>query len=346
MRSWHGGSSTGVKENLPVDKGAIPQDKIFAFFDGEKRGKSLPELVSELLADQQETWPDLADGYESLKTVKDRELSCNGYSVRLRHNPLRARSTMAVVDKESIRKRPCFLCLENLPEGQKGILYRNAYVILCNPMPVFHSHLTIASIDHCPQRIDGNADPFLTVMADLGRAWTVLYNGPECGASAPDHLHFQAIPSGLLPVEEESIAKERLAGIGCIDGVGLYRVSDMGREVFMVKGDNQTALSVAFQRTVSAMGKPRHPGEEPMMNVAGITGRANQRVIIFPRAKHRPEMFFREGDERISVSPAVIEMGGVIVTPVERDFHRLNPDAVGTIYREVSLKTDIRSPIL
>ena len=86
-------------------------------------------------------------------------------------------------------------------------------------MPVFSPHFTVSHLDHRPQAIAEQIDAFLRLMADFGSGWTVLYNGPRCGASAPDHLHFQAVPSGQMPIEKEILEKKRLALITPVDGV-------------------------------------------------------------------------------------------------------------------------------
>ena len=198
--------------------------------------KSLPELCLELLSEQKKTWPDLREGYESLKDVRERDLPCRGFSVRLQYNPGRIKSSLADVSEKNVNERRCFLCLDHLPEGQKGILYRSEYLILCNPMPVFSSHFTVSHLDHRLQAIAEHIDTFLQLMADFGSGWTVLYNGPKCGASAPDHLHFQAAPSGQMPIEKEIREEKRLTLMKQVDGVLLYRVRDLGREVIILEG--------------------------------------------------------------------------------------------------------------
>jgi hypothetical protein len=315
-------------------------DRIYGTFDGPEPSRSLPDLVLGLLAEQRATWPDLEQAYEALQHVRQRELPCRGFSVRLQHNPGRMTSSTARVDDNEISERPCFLCLHRLPEGQKGVLYRSDYLVLCNPAPVFPSHFTIVRVEHRPQAIADQIDTFLRLAADFGSGWTVLYNGPRCGASAPDHLHFQAIPAGRLPVERELAQEERLALVSRADGVPLYRVGRMGREVIMLEGDDPDTVKRALSGYIDDLKKHTLTREEPMLNCAGFHDAGTWRLAVFPRRKHRPDVFFKEGDERVVVSPAVVEMAGVVVTPVERDFTRLDASAVEAIYREVSLETD------
>lgn len=319
----------------------IPPEKVLSVYSGEKDDGNLSQLIAELFAEQLSVWHGLADSYQSLEATKEREINCNGYSVCLRYNPLRKKSIMAVIDKKSIGERPCFLCLANLPENQKGILYRDRYLILCNPMPALRSHVTITSIDHRPQCIEENFDMLFQLMTDLGSAWTVLYNGPECGASAPDHHHFQAVPSGILPIEYEASIREKQRSIVRSDGIDVYRIDNVSREVIVLKGKKRPTARSVFQNIVSHMKENPASDKEPMMSIAGIVKNDEQQILIFPRSKHRPEAFFRQGDDRIVVSPAIIEMCGVVMTPMERDFQRLTADNIETIYGEVSKRVDM-----
>jgi len=184
-------------------------------------------------------------------------------------------------------------------------------------------------------------DTFLRIVADFGPGWTVLYNGPKCGASAPDHLHFQAAPSGKMPIEEEIHEEERLTLIKQIDGVLLYRMRDLGREVIILEGDDPRAVESAFRAFLNGLKKVLLIAEEPMMNIAGFYEERKWRLVIFPRRKHRPDAFFMEGEGRVVVSPGVIDMGGLIITPVEKDFKRLDKASVECIYAEVSLEGKI-----
>ncbi|MBP6940816.1 MAG: DUF4922 domain-containing protein [Syntrophorhabdaceae bacterium] len=308
-------------------------DKIYSSFNGG----DLQRLCDDLVAEQQNSWLELGEAYGSLKGVRVRDLGCDGFAVRLQHNPGRTINTLASVDRQDINARKCFLCAENLPQEQKGILYRGEYLILCNPRPVFHSHLTVTHLQHGPQNIADSIDSFLRLAADLGPGWTVLYNGPKCGASAPDHLHFQAVPSGRMPIEKEIIDEKRLAMIAEVDGIPLARMRGMGREIIVLAGDNPSALGNALKKLLNSLQRAFCINEEPMMNIAAFYEDATWRLLIFPRQKHRPDVFFREDDERVVVSPAVIEMGGVIVAPMEKDFERLDAHLVEGIFREVSL---------
>lgn len=321
----------------------VLEKHLYATFQGDEVSGSLSELCRRLLSEQKETWGELRSAHNSLKHVKTRRVQCTGFSVILQHNPGRATSSLARVDETNIRKRPCFLCADNLPEKQNGILYRGRFLILCNPAPVFPSHYTVSSVEHRTQTIAHNVEICLQLMADLGSDWTVLYNGPKCGASAPDHLHFQAIPRGKLPIEREIEEDQRLEIVMQRDRARLYRVKDAGRQVAVLAGDHAETLDIMLTRYLDRLKKVSHIDDEPMFNIAGSHINGAWRLFIFPRRKHRPDVFFREGDARIVVSPAIAEMAGIIVTPIERDFKRLDAAMIENIYREVSLP-DGQSP--
>jgi hypothetical protein len=204
-------------------------------------------------------------------------------------------------------------------------------------MPVFSSHFTVSHLDHRLQAIAGHVDTFLQLTTDFGPGWVILYNGPKCGASAPDHLHFQAAPSGQMPIEKEIREEKRLTLMKRIDCVLLHRVRDLGREVIVLEAGDLMALGKALKEFLDALKKVLLIDEEPMINIAGFYEESKWRLVIFPRQKHRPDAFSRKGGDRIVVSPGAIDMGGVLITPVEKDFHQLGGASVEDIFREVSL---------
>jgi hypothetical protein len=315
--------------------------RIYETFEGEKKGRELGELCLALLAEQKDSWTQLRQAYEALKQAKMRDLACEGFSVRLLYNPGRFRSTAAPVSDADIARRPCFLCEGHLPDAQKALLYRNAYLILANPMPVIPGHFTIAHVSHRPQAIAGHVRDLLDLTADFGRDWIILYNGPRCGASAPDHLHFQAIPSGQTPIEHELREERRWARNNpCNNGVPSWRIKDMGREVIIFRGEEREALVQALHRFLLVQSANRQGWEEPMLNLVAFFDDRMYTILLFPRRRHRPGVYFNEGDDRIVVSPAVVEMAGLIVTPFEKDFERLDRRTVEAIYSEVSLGRD------
>ncbi len=320
-----------------LSESAFQSKKIYAVFDGSR---SLSDLCLELLSDQKKTWPDLQKGYGELSNIKERDLPCQGFSVRLQHNPLRIKSSTADANKTEGGKKPCFLCLDRLPENQRGILYRNDYLILGNPMPVFSLHFTVSHVDHRAQGLEAYVQIFLQLSSDLGPGWMVLYNGPRCGASAPDHLHFQIAPSGRMPIEKEILEKKKLSPIKVADQVFFARGKDLGREIVVLEGRNPQAVEHVLKDFLQALRKVLSVNEEPMINVAGFCEEGKWRLLIFPRRKHRPHLFFMEGEDRVIISPGVIDMAGLLIVPVEKDFQRIDRPLIEGIYKEVSLEED------
>jgi hypothetical protein len=306
-------------------------------FTAATRETSLAELPRQLLEQQKLTWPQLTMGYASLGTVRLREIHCRGFSVWLQFNPGRILSTGAKVDARSIRQRQCFLCVENLPELQKGILYKDEFLILCNPAPIFAEHFTISNIHHVPQIFA----PYVLTMLDLARDLTphltVFYNGPKCGASAPDHMHFQANPMGLIPVETAAQEESRRVFRQSLNSVDVFTLRDFGRQVILLESRKRENLADLLNKVSDSLRQTVGAIEEPMINVLCSFADGAWRVIVFPRSKHRPDVYFKEEAERVLISPAAVDIGGLIVTPMEKDFKTVNPALVESIFQEVCL---------
>jgi len=315
--------------------------KTFAAYDGEETSGPLTGLYLRLMDEQKQTWPTLRRAQAALRTNVDREIRCSGFIVRVQHNPGRIGSTLARVEEGTTDGRPCFLCPSNLPPEQRGILYRGSWMILPNPMPVFPFHSTVVHVRHQPQGISGNMGAFLGVVGDFGDGWVVLYNGPKCGASAPDHLHFQVIPAGLLPVEAEVRSPGRLAPFRTERGHALFRAAGLGRQAVVLVGDDPQGTAETFQDFLGALKEALSLPDEPMINIVGYRKGGHLVLVIFPRRKHRPDAFFRAGDDRTMLSPAVVEMAGVLVTPLETDFKGLDAHKVEALFDEVSLEGEL-----
>jgi len=297
---------------------------------------SFSDELKALLQGQKKSWKILADGYVSLASVRHRELSCRGFDVTLQYNPGRMTSTAAPVDEQSISDRSCFLCVENLPKEQEGLLYSEDFIFLCNPAPIFAQHFTISHLSHRPQALEPFLSQFFSLAKDLSPAFSVFYNGPRCGASAPDHMHFQASPAGLIPVEREMQSSRREAVV-FVNRTEISTLKDFGRETIILEGTDPEQIGNTLLRLLGVFRDVAGTAEEPMVNII-CTFRAPQwRVILFPRKKHRPDAFFRKDKSRILVSPAAVDMGGLIITPSEIDFNRLDGKMIETIYSEVSL---------
>jgi len=266
--------------------------------------------------------------------VRTHEIELCGHVISVQHNPKRIVSTGAKVDPKSISERKCFLCLDNLALEQKGVLYRDEFVVLCNPFPIVDKHLTIPHLKHIPQSIEGRVPFFLELAREMAPDFTVFYNGPKCGASAPDHLHFQACPAGVVPVELVASDDGRESN-QLIGGISLSTMKFAGQHLIVIEGKKEMQLHDAFVRLVASMKRVLHVSDEPMMNIFCLYVDSMWRMIIFVRQKHRPDVFFKEGDGRVVISPAALDLGGVIVTPIEKDFERMDVSMLHDIFDEV-----------
>jgi ATP adenylyltransferase/5',5'''-P-1,P-4-tetraphosphate phosphorylase II len=234
--------------------------------------KDLAVSASELLRSQKENWEQCYKGYKSLESVQTREFEFDGFNIYVQFNPGRITSTSAKVDPESIKERKCFLCLDNLPADQRGIMYKDEYILLCNPFPIFPEHFTIPSVDHKPQRILSSFNDFLTVSRDMSDDYLVFYNGPKCGASAPDHFHFQAGTKEFLPlVKDFKSYKKRFADVIHSDNsIELSHVNDGLRKLFIIEGDSPAGIEKEFNQFYNKLNKFSSGEEEPMMNIISV----------------------------------------------------------------------------
>ena len=308
-----------------------------------KGGRAQPpawsDLAGALLRHQKETWEMLRTGYASLNSLQTRQFWFDGYEVRIQFNPGRMTSSAAKVDDRSIRERKCFLCLQNLPDGQRGIPYGDRYMFLCNPFPILPAHFTIPRIDHVPQRIDAEFGVMLDLARDLAPGYSVFYNGPRCGASAPDHLHFQAGTRWSMPVESEypRLLSERGKFLENAESVRVIAVEGGERLFVSFEGKDPAGLHQTLRRYLAALQQVRPECDEPMVNIMAWYDAGLWTVLVYPRVKHRPSFFFVEGEGKILISPAIVDLGGISVTPLEADFHKVTSQHLVTMYHEVQL---------
>ena len=282
------------------------------------------QQLEELFTRQVVGWPQLAKGLGGLARAQTRSVRIDWFDIFIRHIPHRADSTMASVDPESVAKRRCFLCAENLPVEEEGVRFDEDFTIYCNPFPIVDRHLTIAHREHRPQRIPNQFGNMLNLAAALP-GYFISYNGPECGASAPDHMHFQAGSRGLFPIE-----KDTAEVIGII-------VPNFGRNVFLFRGRDRAALIARMDRAIDLLAVTTDKRTEPLVNIVVFHARGEWVTYLFPRGKHRPEVF-HTGE--LTVSPASIDLCGIFVVPLAHDFEKITGAAIAAIFREVTLPDD------
>jgi hypothetical protein len=297
---------------------------------------NLNEQAFALVKKQWETWGLARENYEALSEVQTRNFDFGHFKIIAQHNPGRIRSSAAKVDAKSIAERPCFLCKQNLPKEQKALIFRDKFLILSNPFPVFPVHLTISLIEHKPQNIYHFFLDMLKISREL-EGFTVFYNGPKCGASAPDHFHFQAGNRGFLPVENEleNLEKNHSEILVHKRGLKIFAVKNYLRRFVCIVSSDRTETINAFHNVYSSF--PVKNRNEPMLNILCFYKIGEWRIIIFPRKKLRPSHFFQPDEKQIVVSPAAVELGGVLVLPVGKDFEVISNDIISEIYDEVTL---------
>jgi len=306
----------------------------------KKYGKtfSLSKKALALINHQKANWPLASANYTSLRQVQNRSFNFGHFRIDCQFNPGRIRSSAANTDAKAIEARPCFLCEPNRPPQQTGIQYGNHYTILCNPFPIFPYHLTIPLINHEPQQLEGHIDDFLKLTHDLDE-FVVFYNGPQCGASAPDHFHFQAGIRDVLPVEDEMdnlIAHHSDLLIQTTE-IQIYSIENYLRRLIVFESTNTSLLSSWISKTMAHLSFQDKEGE-PMVNILGYFMQGSWRVILFPRSAQRPREYFADDFERILVSPAAVELGGLIILPREEDFYKITADDLTSIYSQVTLQ--------
>lgn len=302
-------------------------------------GTSLAKEARLLLEEQKLNWPLLKENYQKLNSTRIKTFSFDNYEIKVQFNPERLISTGADVSHEAINNRPCFLCRENLPKEQKELVYDKNYVILCNPYPIFEEHFTIARTKHIPQTIINNFDHLLDLSEDLGEYYSLIYNGPKCGASAPDHLHFQAVPNNIIPIELnfEIFKQNKELSLISEQKINIYALENFLRFAIVFESNNKGELLYAFKILMKAMKNVFNDDEEPMINIITSNILKKWNVFIFPRQKHRPDQYFLNDGKKFTISPAAIDMGGLIISPDENDFNKIKKEDIIDIYRQVTI---------
>lgn len=315
----------------------MTENKIISAEELSKYGKvdDLNGQAVALVHQQKAAWELAGKNYAALPGVQTRTFDYGDFNVHAHHNPGRLRSSAALTDAHSIAQRPCFLCPQNLPPEQKGILFNNEYLILTNPFPIFPLHLTVSHLNHIPQRLDNHFPAMLDLSKSLP-GFTVFYNGPQCGASAPDHFHFQAGARGLLPIENEleMLRRKHSRILFRQREVEVFAVDNYLRRFFAVVSADKQPIIRLFEFFYSSL--RADADEEPMMNVLAWHSAGKWHIVLFPREKQRPSHFFYTGENQIVIGPAAVEMGGILILPRQNDYEKMNEKIIAEIYGEIT----------
>ena len=299
--------------------------------------------ISRFFNRQLEVWTDARHRFRDLKHVETRQFSDQ---LKLQWNPARIVSTGAKIDKKTLGERPCFLCDKNRPKEQMSKQIDEKFHLLVNPFPILPVHFTIPARKHQPQLIYknyGEMHRFISLHSDL----MVFYNGPKCGASAPDHLHFQAGTNGILPLQTnwQRLSRNLTDIISLNDEEKISEVRDFIVPAFVIISKSAESDETLFRRLYKAM--PQRGDEtEPMMNI--ISWRKGEEFIsvVIPREKHRPEAYFAEGDAQFVVSPGALDMSGLIITPREEDFRKLTEEKALSLLQECGVSEEKMNAII
>ncbi len=347
-RRWGGNSDAALSiekinaNNLYKDRLRTMELKARQLMNQGREDVLSQSAVMRFFQRQLQTWPDARQRYHDLERVEMRELVSDTLTMGMQWNPARMVSTGAKIDNKSITERPCFLCQKNRPAEQMRRVIDGKYELLVNPYPILPVHFTLPSVKHVAQRILPMYDE-LVRLAQRNSDLTLLYNGPQCGASAPDHAHLQAISTGVLPLQRswQRLSRNLVEVIKTSDEEGIWHVADYPAAAFVIRSQGVAASERLFRRLYDVLKLPIAPNApEPMMNI--IAWNAGDQIVsvVLPRRKHRPDCYTAEGDSQFIISPGAVDMGGLFITPREEDFRRLTAEQAISIYREVSLTAE------
>lgn len=302
------------------------------------------EAAKVLIREQKVNWEQCKNGYATLDSVQVKIFHFENCTIKVQFNPGRLISTSAKVDSKSINERKCFLCKTNLPEAQQVVEYKDDFIILVNPFPIFPEHFTLPSLHHTKQNIESSFPVLLDFSKDLSPDFTVFYNGPRCGASAPDHLHFQAGTKNFMTIDNEYESLRDRIGKKLLESnsVSVFSIDDGLRKMISIEGRTKSEVEKSFQFFYLSYKEITEQTEEPMMNVVASYQNEKWRIIIFIRKKHRPDVFF-EPDEvkRLLLSPAAVDIGGVCILPRQEDFEKLTMEKLHDVFSEVFIDVSV-----
>lgn len=285
--------------------------------------------------EQLNEWPEFKERVAQLDGVETHEFLLEGNRIIAQHNPARVVSTGAKLDKDSIAKRACFLCGENRPAQQRGLKMNDRFTLLVNPFPILKEHFTIVCDEHSPQQIKDSIGDLLD-FAQMMANHIVFYNGPRCGASAPDHLHFQAVAKGQLPLEQEwrKVEKLELSEWG---GNKMEQLMHYGRRCLHIESKKKEAVISHFNQLYTQYQMREGGSEEPRLNLFVSYEEDTWHLFFFPRKEHRPKQYFATDETYRMVSPGAIDMAGVVVLPRKEDFEAMTVGELKDIFEQVSL---------
>jgi ATP adenylyltransferase/5',5'''-P-1,P-4-tetraphosphate phosphorylase II len=296
-------------KNIDTNTLNVIKEIIANFVVNKIKKMDLQLQIDQLFEKQKNSWLQLKESIQLLDYVKEKTFVWDDSKVTLQLNPKRVVSTTHDVKKNNV----CYLCKENRPDEQEGIVFKDKYIILCNPFPILHNHLTIPLHSHVPQRL-GNKIADMLLLAEELPEYIVFYNGPKSGASMVNHFHFQA-----------GLKREEL----------LQSNNDL-RFCFSIRNESINETKELFEEVYKYISSISDDEIEPMMNIIAYTENNNYNVNIFPRKLHRPKQYFANDDNQMLISPGALDMAGLLITIREEDFEKMRREDIEDIYSQVS----------
>ena len=306
--------------------------------------------LNKFIKDQLSVWQLASSNFRALKTAPSREVDVFGLKCRIQYNPRRVISSTADTSPAAIASRKCFLCADNRPkeqfhlgfEGRKG---RN-YHIQINPYPIFRGHLVIVRDEHIPQEIWHHFPDMLDFAARY-KDYLVFYNGPRSGASAPDHLHFQAIPKHNLPLEDvvDEFLDHPGEPLATVKDASLYKFDGYARGVFALKATTSKSLAKLFYRLLDCTDRGKGE-EEPMFNLYAYVKNGEYRTIVVMRSAKRSHHFYSEGADHLTISPGAADIAGLFVAPFREDYDKADTALLEELLSEVCISEDEQNMIV
>ena len=342
-RRW-GGNSDAVLSIDKVNANNHYKDQLrtVEILARQKQNQEREKGLTDFFHNQLNQWQDVARRFEELKGVQTREVG----SALAQFNPARLVSTGAKIDKATLAKRPCFLCEKNRPGEQIVLPFGEGFDILVNPFPILPVHFTIPSRHHQLQAIAENYVQIHRLLKAYPQLM-VFYNGPKCGASAPDHLHFQAGTSGMLPLQRDwqRLRETSVPLLKLNDAEGIYEIKDYICPALAIVSHTEKNDTELFNYLYEAL--PLKGDEtEPMMNIVAWRSEEGFVSVVFPREKHRPDCYSAAGEAQCLVSPGSLDMAGLLILPRQSDFEGMTAERAEAVLREVSLSNEAMGEVV
>ena len=345
-RRWEGNSDAALsiekqnKNNLYKDRLRTLELRARRQLNERWNQQPTQEEAKSFFEEQLRTWPAAERRFQDLKNVELKHFDEQGVKLSVQFNPARIVSTGAKVDKKTIAERKCFLCEHHQPKEQNHFYVLGRYQLCVNPFPILPYHFTLPTRRHIPQLARPMIDAFCQMAQHLSE-FVVLYNGAQCGASAPDHAHLQLGAKGQIPLQRDwKTYESSLEPVYTLPtGQGIYLLRRFAYPLFVLRLSGKEHGHYLFDKLLNSL--PIVDGEaEPRFNLLGWNEGEGLVIALIPRRKLRPECYFKEGEQQYLISPGSVDMGGLIITPRREDFERLTADKVCSILREVTLSED------